>query len=261
VGYQHLIARRDGAVERLVLNRPDVRNAFNDVMIAELTEWADAIAHDGAVRAVVISGEGPTFCAGADLAWMAKSLDYTEAENVDDARRASTMFAALDELPVPVIARIHGAALGGGAGLAAVCDVVIAEEHAMFGFTEVKLGIVPAVISPFVVAKIGRSASRELFLTGRRFTARHALDIGLVHDVVPPENLEATVNGVVREVISAGPQAVAVAKQLIADVWNKTPGEARDRTAQALARRRISAEGQEGLRAFLGKRKPGWSSE
>ena len=261
MGYQHLITQRDGAVERLQLNRPDVRNAFNDVMIGEISDWAGAIAHDRAVRAVVITGAGPTFCAGADLAWMAKTIDFTEAENVDDARLASMMFAAIDELPFPVVARIHGAALGGGAGLAAVCDVVVAEEHAMFGFTEVKLGIVPAVISPFVVAKIGRSAARELFLTGRRFTARHALDIGLVHDVVRPEDLEAAVNGVVREILSAGPDAAAAAKALIADVWDKTPGEARDRTAHALARRRISAEGQEGLRAFLQKRKPGWSGE
>jgi methylglutaconyl-CoA hydratase len=190
---------------------------------------------------------------------MARTIDFTEAENIADATSAAMMFGAIDELPVPVIGRIHGAALGGGAGLAAVCDIAIAEEHAMFGFTEVKLGIIPAVISPFVLAKIGRSAARELFLTGRRFTARHALDVGLVHDVVRPEDLDTAVETVVREIVTAGPQAVAAAKQLIADVWDRTPAEAREHTARALARRRTSAEGQEGLRAFLQKRKPGWS--
>jgi methylglutaconyl-CoA hydratase len=259
VPYQHLLSERDDAVERLTLNRPDVRNAFNDAMIAELTDWAAATARDTTVRAVVISGAGPTFCAGADLAWMARTIDFTEAENVEDATRASAMFASLDELPMPVIGRIHGAALGGGAGLAAVCDIVVADAHAMFGFTEVKLGIIPAVISPFVLAKIGRSAARELFLTGRRFTAQHALDIGLVHDVVRPDDLDTAVEAVVREIVTAGPEAVTTAKVLIAGVWDKTPAAARETTARALARRRISPEGQEGLRAFLQKRKPRWS--
>jgi len=261
VGYQHLTTERDGAVERLTLNRPQVRNAFNEEMIAELTDWAAATTGDSSVRVAVLAGAGSTFCAGADLGWMAKTIEFTEAENVEDATRASMMFGALDQLPIPLVCRVHGAALGGGAGLAAVCDVVVAEESAMFGFTEVKLGIVPAVISPFVVAKIGRSAARELFLTGRRFSASRALDIGLAHEVVRPEDLDSAVDRIVREILAAGPHAVAAAKQLIADVWGKTPAEARHQTARALARRRISAEGQEGLRAFLAKRKPGWSNE
>ncbi|MGE3955210.1 MAG: enoyl-CoA hydratase-related protein [Vicinamibacterales bacterium] len=258
--YEHFTTTRAGAVERLTLNRPDVRNAFNDAMIAELTDWAAAIAAAPGVRAVVIGGAGPTFCAGADLAWMARTVDYTEAENVADAERASRMFGAIDRLPVPVIGRVQGAALGGGAGLCAVCDVVVADEHATFGFTEVKLGIIPAVISPFVLAKIGRSAARELFLTGRRFTAGHALDIGLVHTVVPATDLDAAVDAVLREVLAAGRDAIAAAKQLIADVWEaESPEQARSMTARALAARRVSSEGQEGLRAFLGKRKPTWS--
>ena len=261
MNYQHLTARRDGAIERLTLNRPQVRNAFNQEMIGELTDWAASISVDPAVRVVVLAGAGATFCAGADLAWMAKTIEFTEAANVDDAISAANMFAALDRLPVPLVGRVHGAALGGGAGLAAVCDVVVAEEHALFGFTEVKLGILPAVISPFVVAKIGRSAARELFVTGRRFSAGRALDIGLAHEVVAPEDLESTVEKIVREILASGPQAVAAAKLLVADVWDKTPAQARDLTAKALARRRTSAEGQEGLRAFLEKRKPGWSSE
>ena len=261
MSYQHLITQRDGAIERLTLNRPQVRNAFNEEMIGELTDWAAAISLDPGVRVVALAGAGATFCAGADLAWMAKTIEFSEKENVDDAIRASKMFAALDQLPMPLVARVHGAALGGGAGLAAVCDVVVADEHALFGFTEVKLGILPAVISPFVVAKVGRSAARELFLTGRRFPASRALDIGLVHEVVPPEDLESTVEKIVREILACGPEAVAAAKRLIADVWDKTPAEAGDLTARALARRRISPEGQEGLRAFLEKRKPGWSRE
>ncbi len=259
MAYQHLLTRRDGAVERLTLNRPDVRNAFNDTMIAELTTWAVATASDAAVRAVVIDGAGPTFCAGADIAWMARTVAYTEAENVDDALRASRMFSAIDRLPVPVVGRVHGAAIGGGAGLAAVCDIVVADEHATFGFTEVKLGIVPAVISPFVLAKIGRSAARELFLTGRRFTAAHALDIGLVHTTVQAAELDAAVDAVLREVLAGGREAIAAAKQLIDDVWLAAPAEVAAVTASALAKRRVSAEGQEGLRAFLDKRTPGWS--
>jgi len=259
VNYQHLVRTREGGIERLVLNRPEVRNAFNDTLIDELTHWASSTAADGDVRAVVVSGAGPTFCAGADLAWMAKAVTYTEDENRADALRTSRMFGVINALPVPVIGRVHGAALGGGAGLISACDIVVSEEHAVFGFTEVKLGIVPAVISPFVLAKIGRSAARELFLTGRRFTAQHALDIGLVHTVVAPDALDATVDGVLREVAAAGPQAMAAAKQLIAAVWDAAPADAAALTAAVLAERRASAEGQEGLRAFLDKRRPGWS--
>lgn len=259
MAYHHLLTRRDGSVERLTLNRPDVRNAFNEAMIGEITDWAAATSADASIRAVVIDGAGPTFCAGADVAWMARTVDLTEDLNVEDARRASRMFGAIDTLPVPVIGRVHGTALGGGAGLAAVCDVVVAEAHATFGFTEVKLGLVPAVISPFVLAKIGRSAARELFLTGRRFSAEHALDIGLVHTVVEPGELDAAVDAVLREVLAAGREAASAAKELIAQVWDAAPEDAPGITASALAKRRVSVEGQEGLRAFLERRKPGWS--
>lgn len=172
--YSHLLNRRDGAIEYLALNRPEVRNAFNDGMIAELADWAGRVAGDRSVRAVVLAGTGPVFSAGADVAWMSQTIALSEAENIEDATRTSRMFAAIDQLPMPVIARVQGAALGGGAGLAAVADIVIASETAVFGFTEVRLGIIPAVISPFVLAKIGRSAARELFLTGTRFPAARA---------------------------------------------------------------------------------------
>jgi enoyl-CoA hydratase/carnithine racemase len=179
--YQYLATSIDGGVEHLTLNRPEVRNAFNEHVIAELTAWAADVrarAERGEVRVVVLAGAGKTFCAGADVAWMSKTIDYTEDENLRDAEAMSRMFAAIDRLPLPLVGRIHGAALGGGAGLAAVCDIVVADESATFGFTEVKLGILPAVISPFALAKIGRSAARELFLTGARFTAARAKDIG-----------------------------------------------------------------------------------
>ena len=240
MAYEHLITQRTGSVERLTLNRSEVRNAFNEAMLAELTAWAKETAGDPGVRAVVLSGAGPVFCAGADATWMAKTVEKTQSENVTDARFAAEMFRSIDELPVPVIARIQGAAIGGGAGLAAVADVVVADEHAMFGFTEVKLGIIPAVISPFVLAKIGRSAARELFLTGRRFTAQHALDIGLVHTVVPANNIDAGVDAVLREVLSAGPEAIAAAKRLIAHVALSSVEDATALTSEALAERRAS---------------------
>jgi methylglutaconyl-CoA hydratase len=259
--YTHLATQRDGAVERLTLNRPDVRNAFNEHVIAELTDWAAetraaAARHD--IRAVVIAGAGKVFCAGADVTWMSKTVHYTEDENLRDAMAMSRMFAAINELPVAVIGRIQGAALGGGAGLAAVCDIVVADEAALFGFTETKLGILPAVISPFALAKIGQAAARELFLTGARFSAARAKEIGLVHEIAAPAELDAAIDRFIKEVLSAGPEAVAAAKALIPNVWGRPIAEAMPVTAAAIAARRVSAEGQEGLRAFLEKRTASW---
>jgi methylglutaconyl-CoA hydratase len=260
--YQFLTTRLEDRVEHLVLNRPEVRNAFNEHVIAELTAWAADVrarAERGEVRVVVLAGAGQTFCAGADVAWMSKTIDYTEDENLRDAVAMSRMFAAIDQLPLPLVGRIHGAALGGGAGLAAVCDIVVADESAMFGFTEVKLGILPAVISPFALAKIGRSAARELFLTGARFTAARAKEIGLAHAVVPSHELDNTVAMYVHELLSAAPGAVAAAKALIPSVIGRATEEVMPLTAAAIAQRRVSKEGQEGLRAFLQKQRPSWS--
>jgi methylglutaconyl-CoA hydratase len=256
---RHLEIRREGPVEYLTLNRPEVRNALNGDVIRELIAWAEGTASAAVPpRAVVFGGAGPVFCGGADIAWMASTIDFSEEENVRDAEATSLMFSRLNNVPVPIVGRVHGAALGGGAGLAAVCDIVVADEQAVFGFTEVKLGIIPAVISPFVLQKIGRSAARELFLTGMRFSAARAREIGLVHAVVPASQLDDAVAGYVRELCSAGPEAVAHAKRLIAEVPGKPPEEARAITARALAGRRASAEGQEGLRSFLEKRPPAW---
>ncbi len=262
MGYRFLAARRDGPVEHLTLNRPEARNAFNEEVVAELTGWASAVeadARSGRVRAAVVSGAGAAFCAGADVGGMARTIDATEAENLRDAAAMGRMFAALDRLSVPLIGRVHGAALGGGCGLVAVCDLVAAERDTLFGFTEVKLGILPAVIAPVAIAKIGRSAARALFLTGSRFSAARAEAIGLVHAVVVSDELDRTVAGWVREVLTAGPEAVGAAKALIREVWNRSLDEALPLTTREIAARRISAEGQEGLRAFLEKRKPSWS--
>ena len=262
MAYEHLIVRREGPVEHLILNRPDVRNALDSQVIAELTGWAAEIsraARAGEVRAAVVSGAGRVFCAGADARWLASMVDYTEAENVRDARAMAGMFGAIDEVPLPVICRVHGAAMGGGAGLAAVSDNVVAEDQAVFGFTEVKLGIVPGTISPFVVATIGRSAARELFLTGARFSAERAKAIGLVHAVVPRDRLDAEVSDYIGEILTSSPDAVAAAKALIRDVSGRSPADAIATTSAAIARSRVSPQGQEGLRAFLEKRTPRWS--
>jgi methylglutaconyl-CoA hydratase len=259
MAYQFITSRRDGAVEYVTLNRPDVRNAFNEHVIEELTGWADTVSADRDLRVVVLAGAGKVFCAGADLTWMSKMVSYTHDENVRDARAMARMFSALDSLPMPLIGRVQGAALGGGSGLAAVCDVVVADDQAVFGFTEVKLGILPAVISPFALAKIGRSAARELFVTGMRFGAHRAKEIGLVHAVVPVGELDTKVQEYISEVLGAGPEGIAAIKALIPKVWSRLPADAAAMTAEAIAARRVSPEGQEGMSAFLQKRKATWN--
>jgi methylglutaconyl-CoA hydratase len=259
MSFRHLEIRRDGSVERVTLNRPETRNAFDEAMIAELSAWAAGARQDASLRGAVLAGAGSAFCAGADLAWMARMADYSEEENLGDARAMADMFAALDELPVPLVGRVHGAALGGGTGLVAVCDIVVASDDAVFGFTEVRLGLIPAVISPFATAKIGASAARELMLTGRRFSAAEALRVGLVHAVVPRDGLDGAVEEYLAHLRAAGPMAVVAAKRLVREVAGRRPAEVRDETARAIAARRVSREGQEGLRAFLGKRAPSWT--
>jgi methylglutaconyl-CoA hydratase len=249
------LAVADG-IARVTLARPEVRNAFNAAVIAELHQAFSRIAAADDVRAVVIAGEGKAFCGGADINWMRESLELSFEANAIDAERMSDMFRAIDNCPRPVIGRVHGAALGGGAGLAAVCDIVVAAEDTVFGFTEVKLGIIPAVISPFVLGKIGASHVRALFLTGERFDAARAARIGLVHDVVPAAQLDAAVDRTIAEICSAGPYAVSAAKLLVRRVLDVSYEETRSITTNAIANQRISPEGQEGLRAFLERRKP-----
>jgi methylglutaconyl-CoA hydratase len=243
---------------RVTLTRPKVRNAFNAELIARLAAAFALLGDDPSVRVIVLDGEGPTFCGGADVNWMRASLALSAAENLNDAEAMSDMYRTIDRCPKPVIARVHGAALGGGAGLCAVCDVVLAERETVFGFTETKLGIIPAVISPFVIAKIGASQARRLFLTGERFEADRAQAIGLVHDVVGIDALDGTVDAIARELETAGPSAVAAAKRLIRDVTATSYDATRALTTTAIARQRTSDEGQEGLRAFLERRAPNW---
>jgi methylglutaconyl-CoA hydratase len=238
---------RDGPVLRVTMAKPERRNAFDAALIEELT---GAFADVGDVRAVLLSGEGASFSAGADVDWMRSSVDLSFEENVADALRLRAMLEAIDSCPAPVVARVQGHALGGGCGLVACCDVVVAESGAQFAFSEVKLGIVPAVISPFALAKIGTGAARRYFVTGERFGADVALRIGLVHEVT--DDLDATVERVVGDVLTAGPDAARAAKALA-----RAPLSARE-TAELIARHRTSAEGQEGLRAFLEKRTAGW---
>jgi methylglutaconyl-CoA hydratase len=247
-----------GPVVRVTLNRPEVRNALNDELVAAVTAWAADVRTRSHVRVAVLAGAGATFCAGADVAWMSRMLHYSAEENLRDAAAIGAMFEALDTLPIPLIGRVQGGALGGGAGLAAVCDIVVAEDGASFGFTEVRLGILPAVISPFSIAKIGRSAARELFLTGSRFDAPRARELGLVHAVVPPTLLDATVDRYVHDILLGAPGAIAGAKALIPQVAGRSAAEVAELTARTIATHRVSPEGQEGLKAFLEKRKPSW---
>ena len=251
---------RTGPVVTVTLNRPDVRNAFDDRLIAELTRWART-PQPPQVRVAVLRGAGKVFCAGADLTWMSKMLGYSHDENVRDAAAMADMFDALDTLPLPLIGRVHGAALGGGVGLAAVCDIVVAAEDTAFGFTEAKLGILPAVIAPYAVAKIGVSAARELFLTAERFPAARAREIGLVHSVVPESELDAAVDGYVRMLVSSAPAALAAAKRLIREIAHQRPPDAAALTADTIAAHRVSVEGQAGMRAFLDKTRAPWITD
>lgn len=249
---------RDGVRATVVMARPAVRNAFNAELIDALRDAFEQLAADRSVRYVVLAGEGPTFSGGADVNWMRAALDLSEEENLRDAEQMAAMFGTIDRCPKPVVARVHGAALGGGIGLCAVADVVVAAQDAVFGFTEVKLGIVPAVISPFVIPKIGVSHARALFLSGERFDARRAAAIGLVHHVVPVDGLDARIDALGAEFASAGPAAVAIAKDLVATVPALEPEDATAFATRAIARARTSPEGQEGLRAFLERRDAGW---
>lgn len=249
----------DAGIARVTLNRPDVRNAFNAELIRELHETFERLSTDPQVRAVVLTGEGKVFCGGADINWMRAALELSHDENRRDAERMSDMFRAIDRCAKPVIARVHGAALGGGAGLVAVADIAIASDDAIFGFTEVKLGIIPAVISPFVLAKIGRSQARALFLTGERFSAARAQAIGLAHEVVALGALDDAVERVLAELRTSGPRAAAAAKALIGEVSNANDESARAITTSAIAMQRVTPEGQEGLRAFLERRRASFS--
>ncbi len=252
---------RHGSTLTLWLNRPELHNAFDDGLIAELTGALATAATDPGVRAVVLAGNGASFSAGADLNWMRGMAALSESENRHDALALARLMRTLDELPKPTIARVHGAAFGGGVGLVACCDIAVASEQARFGLTESRLGLLPAVISPYVVAAIGPRQARRWFATAEQFDADTAARIGLVHQVVPADQLDAAVSRQVELLSKAGPLAAANAKRLVRDVVVTADRDALDEAnAQLIARLRVSAEGQEGLGAFLDKRTPRWQT-
>jgi methylglutaconyl-CoA hydratase len=247
----------------VALNRPDIRNAFNETLISELLDVFGRLALEKEVRVVIFRGEGPTFSAGGDLNWMKKSIDLHFEGNLQDTQRLTQMFKTMNECPKPVVGAIHGAAIGGGVGLTAICDIAIATKDTQFSLSEVRLGIVPACIGPFVISKIGASHARALFMSAERFYAPKAKEVGLVHAVVEDSAaLDAEVERVVGNMLQCGPNAMAAAKKLVLDLsWSERRaeiGDSMDYVARMLAELRVSPEGQEGLKAFLEKRKPNW---
>ncbi|HVR41095.1 MAG TPA: enoyl-CoA hydratase-related protein [Thermoanaerobaculia bacterium] len=252
--YKTLIVEESEGVLTITLNRPDVHNAFNDELIAEAV---DLFTNLPDARAVVLRGNGASFCAGADLNWMSRMVSYTREENIRDSSLLAKMYALMNECPLPIIGRVQGAAIGGGVGLVAVCDIAIASRDAKFGLSEVKLGILPAVISPYVIAKIGETHARALFLTGERFDSERAQRIGLVHRIA--DDLDVAVSETVKQLTTSGPEAVRACKQLIAHVASHELIDAIPYTIDAIATRRVSAEGQSGMKAFLNKEKAPWA--
>jgi methylglutaconyl-CoA hydratase len=253
------VERRGRGVVWLTLDRPEIHNAFDDRLIAALTAELARLGADDAVRVVVLTGAGRSFSAGADLNWMRRTAAYGEAENLADARALAKLMQTLNELAKPTVARVNGTALGGGTGLVACCDLVIASERATFGTTEVRLGLIPAVIGPYVLAAVGPRQARRLMLTGERIGAAEAARLGLVHEVVAAEQLDATVERVVGELLKGSPAALAAAKRLVGDLAGRPVGpDLIDDTAQRIAALRAAPEAREGVGAFLEKRPPGW---
>jgi methylglutaconyl-CoA hydratase len=259
--YEHLSVGHGDAVATVALARPDARNALNAELIGELRRCVEELAEDDKVRVVVLTGEGDFFCAGADIGYMRDTANFSYEENLEDARNLAATFEAVDGCPKPVVARVKGAAIGGGVGLVAAADVAVAEEGTVFAFSEVRLGISPATIAPFVVRKIGHSQVRALFLTGERFDGVRAREIGLVHEVISEEDLDAAVQEKVEGLLAGGPEALAATKALLRALRDAAPDEVKEITARRIAELRTGEEGQEGLGAFLEKRMPAWREE
>ena len=258
--YENLEVAVHRGVGTIRMNRPEVRNAFNETMIAELTQAFQAADADPAVRAVVLAGHGPAFCAGADLNWMKKMSGYSMEENRADAMGLATMLNTIYMMKKPTVARVHGAAFAGGMGLVAACDIAVASDGAEFCLSEVKLGLTAATISPYVVAAMGERCARRYFLTAERFSAAEAFRIGLVHDIVPAEQLDASVDALLGHLLAASPAAIAASKELIRSVAHGAiDADMIAGTAARIAAARASADGKEGIRAFLEKRKPAWT--
>jgi methylglutaconyl-CoA hydratase len=251
--------QQSGPVARVYLNRPEVRNAFNDGVIAELTAAFTRLGADASLRAIVLGGHGKAFCAGADLAWMRAMAGYTWEQNRADAQALADMLWTLYRCPLPIVGRVHGDCYAGGLGLAAVCDVLVAAEGVQFCLSEARLGLLPATIGPYVVKAMGEQAARRYFVTAERFDAARAREIGFVHECVPPDQLDATVDGILAALVANGPAAVRACKALVQDVAGRGIDDTlRAETARRIADIRASDEGREGIQSFLNKRDPAW---
>jgi methylglutaconyl-CoA hydratase len=257
--FQTIRMELEGKVARITFARPEVHNAFNADMIAELAGAFDQLKAEPDVRVVVLTGEGESFCAGADINWMREIIDYSYEQNLSESLLLAEALHKLYTLPKPTVAMVNGTAIGGGNGFLSACDIAVAAEEARFGLSEVKIGLVPAAISPFVIRKIGESKAREYFLTGKRIPAVKAQEIGLVNQVVPREKLDGAVGELVDLLLTSGPEALANCKELIFQVPRLSLEEVKEYTARMIANLRISEEGQEGMASFLEKRKPKWT--
>jgi methylglutaconyl-CoA hydratase len=257
--YQTLLVDVENKTARITFNRPEVHNAFNATMISEVSEALEQVKSDRSVRVVVLTGRDTSFCAGADINWMKEIIHYSYEQNLEESLALAEVLHKLYTLPKPTIAMVNGTAIGGGNGFLSACDIAIAAEEAKFGLSEVKIGLVPAAISPYVIRKIGESKAREYFLTGKRIPARKAQEIGLINEVVPRKQLEEKVEELISLLLSSGPEALANCKELIFRVPQMSLEEAKEFTAKMIANLRISQEGQEGMASFLEKRKPEWS--
>lgn len=255
----HKLEINSAGIATITLNRPDVHNAFNEQLIKDLTDAFIYLERSENVRVVVITGDGKSFCAGADLNWMSRMKDYSYEENLADSKKLCDLFTVINSCPYPVIGRINGHALGGGAGLVACCDYVIAIDSALMGFTEVKLGLIPAVISPFVIAKIGEGYARSTFLSGEKFNMEKAKSMGLVHKISSEKELDQDLQVVIMNFLTSAPKATMAAKSLISHIVKyNSIAAARDYTCEAISKSRTSSEGQEGMTALLEKRKANW---
>ena len=247
------------AVLWISFNRPEVHNAFNSEAILEMTAAFDSVISDDSVRVVVLTGEGKSFCSGADINWMREIIDYSFDQNLEESLQLAEVLYKIYTLPKPTIAMVNGAAIGGGTGFLSVCDIAVAAEEAKFGLSEVQIGLVPAAISPYVIRKIGESKAREYFLTGHRISAQKAAEIGLINEVVPGNKLEERIEELIEKFLASGPEAIASCKELILNVPHMSLEDVKEYTALMIASLRISDEGQEGMSAFLEKRKPRWA--
>ena len=258
MNYTTVTYEKKDRIAYVTFNRPEIHNAFNATVISEMQQVFDDIAADDSIRVVLMTGKGKSFCAGADLNWMRGVIKQSFEENLAESNALADLFYSIYTCKRPVIGKINGAAIGGGTGFVAVCDIAIAARSAVFSFSEVKIGVVPACIGPYVIKKMGEGKTRELFITGERMNGDRAYEVGLVNRVVDDDNLDDEVDRLIKWILSSGPEAVAMAKKLISEVPGMTPEQFKPYTAEMIARLRISDEGQEGMDAFLNKRKPRW---